>query len=72
MLIVAFGSTLLVGALGSLCAKKLKIPGGALIGALFFTVIFNVATGKGYFHGVLMRCVFLPEFIWEPELTKIP
>ena len=51
MLIVAFGSTLLVGALGSLCAKKLKIPGGALIGALFFTVIFNVATGKGYFHG---------------------
>lgn len=47
---VAFGSTLLAGVLGSLCAKKMKIPGGALIGALLFSVIFNVVTGKGYFH----------------------
>lgn len=60
MLIVAFSSTLFVGALGSLCAKKVKIPGGALVGALFFSVIFNVITGKGYFPD---RCLDILRFV---------
>lgn len=39
--------TLLMGIIGSKIAQRLKVPGGAMIGALFSVAIFNILTGMG-------------------------
>lgn len=41
--------TALIGALGSYLFYKLKIPAGALIGAIIFSAAFNIFTGMGAF-----------------------
>ncbi len=41
--------TILIGIIGALIGIKLKIPAGAIIGALISVVIFNVLTGKAVF-----------------------
>jgi len=42
--------TLLVALTGGIIGYKLKLPAGAMLGAMFFVVIFNLATEKGYFY----------------------
>lgn len=39
--------TLLVAGLGGVIGIKLKIPAGALIGAMIFVGIYNIVTGQG-------------------------
>lgn len=39
--------TLLIGAAGGYLGIKLKIPAGAMIGAMIFVGVFNVFTGEG-------------------------
>lgn len=39
--------TLLIGGVGGYLGIKLKIPAGAMIGAMVFVGVFNVFTGKG-------------------------
>lgn len=39
--------TLLVAGLGGIIGIKLKIPAGALIGAMIFVAIYNITTGRG-------------------------
>jgi len=41
--------TILVATLGSYLFYKLKIPAGALIGAIIFTAVFNIVTDMGSF-----------------------
>jgi len=43
-----FITTLLVGALGGLVGIKLKLPAGALFGAMLFTAVYNLITDAGY------------------------
>ena len=43
-----FLMTLLVGALGGIIGVKLKLPAGALFGAMAATAIYNLLSGKGY------------------------
>ena len=45
MNIFSFFLTLVVATIGGLIFQKLKAPAGALLGAMFFTALFNVATG---------------------------
>lgn len=37
--------TLMIGIIGAMIARKLKIPSGAMVGALFIVAFFNVSTG---------------------------
>lgn len=39
--------TLIIAGLGGLIGIKLKIPGGALLGAMFLVALYNIRTGKG-------------------------
>ena len=43
-----FITTLLVAALGGLIGIKLRVPAGALFGAMVFTAAYNLLTGAGY------------------------
>lgn len=43
-----FFFTILIGIIGSHIALKLKVPAGAMIGALFFVAIFNIFIGGAY------------------------
>lgn len=45
--------TVLVAAAGSYLFYKLKIPAGALIGAIIFTAVFNILTDFGSFPGIM-------------------
>lgn len=45
--------TVLVAAAGSYLFYKLKIPAGALIGAIIFTAVFNILTDMGSFPGIM-------------------
>lgn len=45
--------TLLAAGLGSWLFYRLKVPAGALIGAILFTATFNLLTGAGDFPGFL-------------------
>ena len=45
--------TVLVAAAGSYLFYKLKIPAGALIGAIVFTAVFNILTDMGSFPGIM-------------------
>lgn len=41
--------TIAIGATGGLIARKLGIPSGAMVGSMFFVIIFNLITEKAYF-----------------------
>lgn len=41
--------TIAVGATGGLIARKLGIPSGAMVGSMFFVIIFNLIFEKAYF-----------------------
>lgn len=41
--------TVLISAIGSFLFYKLKVPAGAMVGAIIFSAIFNIFTGMGYF-----------------------
>lgn len=56
----AFLLTLIIGFMGGILAVKLKIPGGSLIGALLFSIIFNILTNNGYFY---KTCADILKFI---------
>lgn len=56
----AFLLTLIIGFMGGMLAVKLKIPGGSLIGALLFSIIFNIVTNNGYFY---KTCADILKFI---------
>lgn len=43
-----FITTLLIGALGGIIGIKLKIPAGALFGAMVFSAVYNLITNAGY------------------------
>ena len=43
-----FITTLLVAALGGLIGIKLKIPAGAIFGAMVFTAVYNMLTASAY------------------------
>jgi hypothetical protein len=43
--------TLVVAACGGLLGRKLKIPAGTMLGALLFTILFNVFLDKAYIPG---------------------
>lgn len=43
-----FIMTLLVGAAGGIIGMKLKLPAGALFGAMVATAVYNLLSGKGY------------------------
>ena len=43
-----FIMTLLVGATGGIIGMKLKLPAGALFGAMVSTAIYNLLSNKGY------------------------
>lgn len=45
--------TAAVAAAGSFLFYRMKIPAGALIGAILFTAAFHIATGTGSFPGVM-------------------
>lgn len=45
--------TVAVAAAGSFLFYRLKIPAGALIGAIIFTAVFHIATGMGAFPGIM-------------------
>ena len=47
-MVTRFILTLLVGVLGGIIGIKLKIPAGALFGAMVFTAAYNLATNFGY------------------------
>lgn len=40
--------TLIIGLIGGLTALKLKVPAGAMVGAMLLVAIFNVMTGRAY------------------------
>ncbi|WP_053954939.1 AbrB family transcriptional regulator [Inediibacterium massiliense] len=40
--------TLVIAVIGGLIGIKLKIPAGALVGAMIAVAIYNIYTGKGY------------------------
>ncbi|WZL71905.1 AbrB family transcriptional regulator [Clostridiaceae bacterium 35-E11] len=40
--------TLIVAGIGGMIGIKLKIPAGALVGAMVFVAIYNIWSGKGY------------------------
>ncbi len=48
--IMRFAVTLAVGVAGGLLFKKLKVPSGAMVGAMFFVVVFNLLTDRGFFY----------------------
>ncbi|MBP0969579.1 MAG: AbrB family transcriptional regulator [Oscillospiraceae bacterium] len=41
--------TAAIGAAGGLIAKKLGVPSGAMVGSMFFVIIFNLITEKAFF-----------------------
>jgi len=43
-----FIMTMLVGAAGGILGMKLKLPAGALFGAMVSTAVYNLLTSKGY------------------------
>ncbi len=43
-----FITTLLIGTLGGIIGMKLKIPAGALFGAMVFTAVYNLISDAGY------------------------
>ena len=47
--ITLFLLTAAVGAAGGLLAKKLGVPSGAMVGSMFFVIIFNLIFEKAFF-----------------------
>jgi membrane AbrB-like protein len=47
-MISSFITTLLVAAVGGIIGIKLKLPAGALFGAMVATAVYNLLTNKGY------------------------
>ncbi len=43
-----FITTMLIGTLGGILGHKLKIPAGALFGAMLFTAVYNLISNAGY------------------------
>nr|WP_295747052.1 AbrB family transcriptional regulator [uncultured Oscillibacter sp.] len=49
--------TLLIGAAGAWALYKLRVPAGAMAGAILLVGIFQIATGYGYFPRFVKTCV---------------
>lgn len=47
-MLTKFITTLLIGALGGIVGIKLKIPAGALFGAMVFSAVYNLITNAAY------------------------
>ena len=47
--ITLFLLTVAIGTTGGLIAKKLGVPSGAMVGSMFFVIIFNLITEKAFF-----------------------
>ncbi len=63
--------TIAVGAAGGLTARRLKMPAGAMTGALIAVVIYTLITGKGYFPaGYKMYIQFFTGALVGTKLTR--
>ncbi|MCI8454400.1 MAG: hypothetical protein HFE84_07280 [Lachnospiraceae bacterium] len=69
--------TILVSAMGSYLFYRMKIPAGALIGALLFSAVFHILTGCGSFPSsakVLVQAVagaFIGQRVTKKELSEL-
>jgi len=54
---LSFLLTLAIGAIGGLLAKKAGVPSGAMVGSMFFVIIFNLITEDAYFFQNVKTCM---------------